>query len=83
MRSAPPGVRVADDGLSQAIEFAATPILMGGIGWLIDRSAGTSPVFLVIFACFGLIATFASFYYRYQAQTARNDEGKPWTRRTH
>ena len=76
-------VRVGDDGLSQAIEFAAGPVVMGFIGWLIDRSAGTAPFFLVVLALFGVIASFVSFYYRYRAQTARQDEGKPWTRRTH
>ena len=35
------------------------------------------------FAVFGVIGAFVSFFYRYQAETARLDEGKPWTRRTH
>lgn len=80
---APAAVRVSDDGLSQAISFAAGPILFGLVGWLIDRANDTGYLFLVIFAIFGLIGTCASFYYRYQAQIARQDEGKPWTRRTH
>jgi F0F1-type ATP synthase assembly protein I len=71
-----------DDGLSKAVEFAATPVAMGLIGWLIDQAVGTGPLLLVIFACFGLVGTSASFYYRYQAETARQEEGKPWTRRT-
>ncbi len=76
-------MRVSDDGLSKAIEFAAGPVVLGIIGWLIDRSAGTEPLFLVVLALFGAIGSFVTFYYRYQAQTARQDEGKPWTRRTH
>ena len=75
--------KVRDDGLSQAFEFAAGPVVMGLIGWLIDNAAGTGPLFLIVFAVFGVIGSFVSFYYRYQAQTARLDEGKPWTRRTH
>ena len=74
--------KVRDDGLSQAFEFAAGPVVMGAIGWLIDLAAGTGPLFLIVFAVFGVIGSFVSFYYRYQAQTARLDEGKPWTRRT-
>jgi F0F1-type ATP synthase assembly protein I len=74
--------KVRDDGLSQAFEFAAGPVVMGGIGWLVDLATGTSPLFLVVFAVFGVIGSFVSFYYRYQAETARLDEGKPWTRRT-
>lgn len=76
-------VSMSDDGLSQAIEFAAGPIILGLIGWLVDRANGTSPLFLVTFAVFGLVGTCVSFFYRYQAETARQDEGKPWTRRTH
>jgi F0F1-type ATP synthase assembly protein I len=75
--------KVRDDGLSQAFEFAAGPVAMGAIGWLVDLAAGTAPLFLIVFAVFGVIGSFVSFYYRYQAQTARLDEGKPWTRRTH
>ena len=74
--------KVRDDGLSQAFEFAAGPVVMGLIGWLIDLAAGTGPFFLIVFAVFGVVGSFVSFYYRYQAETARLDEGKPWTRRT-
>lgn len=76
-------LKVRDDALSQAFEFAAGPIVMGLIGWLVDLAAGTGPLFLVIFAVVGVLGSFVSFYYRYQAESARLDEGKPWTRRTH
>ena len=76
-------VRVRDEGLSQAFEFAAGPVALGAIGWLIDRAFNTGFLFLVILACLGVVGTCVSFYYRYQAKTARFDEGKPWTRRTH
>jgi F0F1-type ATP synthase assembly protein I len=75
--------KVRDDALSQAFEFAAGPVVMGAIGWLIDLAAGTAPLFLIVLAVLGVLGSFVSFYYRYQAQTARLDEGKPWTRRTH
>lgn len=75
--------RETDDGLQQAIEFAAVPVLLGVIGWLVDRALGTEPLLLIALACFGVVGSFASFYYRYRDETARLDEGKPWTRRTH
>lgn len=81
MHRAATNARVSDDGFSQAFEFAAGPVIFGLIGWLIDRAAGTAPLFLVIFAVFGLVGTAAAFIVRYQAQTAREEEGKPWTRR--
>ncbi len=76
-------VRQTDDALGQAIEFAAVPVIFGLVGWLIDGALDSGPLFLVVLACFGVVGSFVSFYYRYQAQTAREDEGKPWTRRTH
>ena len=82
MHRAAKSARVSDDGFSQAFEFAAGPVIFGLIGWLIDRAAGTAPLFLVIFAVFGLVGTCAAFIIRYQAETARQEEGKPWTRRT-
>ena len=82
MTRAAKGARVSDDALSQAFEFAAGPVVFGVLGWLIDGAAHTDHLFLVIFAVFGLLGTFATFVYRYQAETARQDEGKPWTRRT-
>jgi F0F1-type ATP synthase assembly protein I len=75
-------MRDTDNALQQAIEFAAVPVLLGLVGWLIDSAAGTGPLFLIALACFGVVGSFASFYYRYQAETAKLDEGKPWTRRT-
>ena len=77
----PAKARVSDDALSQAFSFAAGPVVFGVIGWLIDRTNDTGSLFLVIFAIFGLIGTCVSFFFRYQAETARQDEGKPWTRR--
>ncbi|MEP6624184.1 MAG: AtpZ/AtpI family protein [Acidimicrobiia bacterium] len=83
MNRAAKGGRVSDDALSQAFEFAAGPVVFGLIGWLIDRTVDTGHLFLVIFAVFGLLGTCATFLYRYQAESARQDEGKPWTRRIH
>jgi F0F1-type ATP synthase assembly protein I len=74
--------KVRDDGLSQAFEFAAGPVVMGAIGWLVDLATGTAPLFLIVLAVLGIVGSFVSFYYRYQAATAKLDEGKPWTRRT-
>ena len=74
--------RESDDALGQAIEFAGVPVLLGALGWLLDTYFGTAPVLLIALACFGVVGSFVSFYYRYQAQTAKLDEGKPWTRRT-
>ncbi len=73
--------RGGSDGFSQAAEFAAGPVVLGLIGWVLDSVFGFDAVFLVIFACFGLVGSFATFYFRYQQSMARENEGKPWMRR--
>ena len=49
---------------------------MGVIGWLVDLAAGTGPLFLIVFAVFGVIGSFVSFYYRYQAADRPAGRGK-------
>lgn len=71
----------AGDGFTQAVEFASGPVLLGLLGWFLDSRLGTAPLFLVGLACFGVVGAFVTFYFRYQAISAREDEGKPWTRR--
>ena len=38
-------------------------------------------MFTALLATLGVIGSFASAYYRYEARMAEHDEGKPWTRR--
>jgi F0F1-type ATP synthase assembly protein I len=42
------------DAAAAAFELAVTPAIFGVLGWLLDRSIGTSPVFTIAFV---LIAT--------------------------
>ncbi len=37
-------------------DLVAGPVVGGGIGWLIDRASGLSPIFLIIFFFLGLAA---------------------------
>jgi ATP synthase protein I len=43
-------------------EFVAAVIVGAGIGWGIDRAAGTSPAFLIIFLLMGAAAGFWNVY---------------------
>lgn len=70
----------ADDALSHGMALAAVPVTFGVLGWLLDRGIGTGPAFLLLFAFFGVAASFTSAYYRYSARIARESEGKPWAR---
>lgn len=70
-----------NDGLTQALTFVVAPLLLGLIGFGIDRWLGTRPVFMLALGCLGVAGTFVTAFYEYQARCARDDEGKPWSRR--
>lgn len=72
-----------NDALSHAIAMVVAPLCMGLFGWWIDGLLGTGWVFAALLGVLGVAGAFASAYYRYEAQMARHDEGKPWTRRGH
>lgn len=44
-----------NDALGRGIDLALTPVVFGAIGWLIDRVAGTSPLFTFIVAAIGVL----------------------------
>jgi len=60
--------------------MVVAPVTFGVLGWLLDTQVGTTPLFLLLFALFGVAASFASAYYRYSARITRESEGKPWAR---
>jgi F0F1-type ATP synthase assembly protein I len=70
-----------NDALTQALTFVVAPVLLGLLGFAVDRWLGTGPVFMLALASLGVVATFVTAYYEYQARCAREDEGKPWSRR--
>jgi F0F1-type ATP synthase assembly protein I len=69
------------DALGQALTFVLAPVAFGALGWLLDSLLGSGPVFMILFGLFGAGAVFAWAWYRYEEQSARHEEGKPWTRR--
>jgi len=67
-----------DDGWSHAIELALTPIVAGGIGYLIDRLVGTVPVFTIVLLVMAVVASFVKMYYAYDADMKAHDAVSPW-----
>lgn len=61
--------------------MVVTPLAMGLFGAWLDRLLGTGWIFAAVLVALGIIGAFASAYYRYEAQMAEQDAGKPWTRR--
>lgn len=56
------------DGLSQAVEIAVTPLIMGLFGALIDGWLGTRPAFTLGLAVFGVCGMFAKLWIGYDRQ---------------
>lgn len=69
------------EALAYAFEFVATALVFAGGGWLLDRWLGTDPVLFVALALLGFIGVCLRTVYRYKEKVAREEEGKPWTRR--
>ena len=61
------------DTLSRAFEFAATVGVFLGLGWLLDRWAGTQPLFMILFTVFALIGQGVRLYYAYDQEMDRHD----------
>ena len=50
------------------LEIVLMPVLTGFLGYLIDGSAGTRPLFMVAFVVLGFVGSVANQYYRYVAR---------------
>lgn len=68
------------DGLTRAVELALTPLVFGLIGYGIDRLAGTSPIFAVVLAAFGLLGMVARFWYGYDQEMRTHESAGSWNR---
>ena len=62
------------DTLSRAFEFAAVVGVFLGLGWLIDRWAGTQPLFIILFTVLALIGQGVRLYYAYDLEMSKHDE---------
>jgi F0F1-type ATP synthase assembly protein I len=75
-----------EDSLGLGIEAAVVVALFFGVGWLVDRLAGTTPLFMIIMTVLAAIGLFAKFKYRYDARMdeheAQRRAGAESTKRT-
>jgi F0F1-type ATP synthase assembly protein I len=69
------------DGLTQALTLVVGPVLFGLFGAFLDSEFGTSPLLMLVFGLFGLLAACVTAFYEYRGRMERHDEGKPWARR--
>ena len=69
------------NALSVAFELAMIPVLFAGGGHLVDRWAGTSPLFLILFVILAVVGLGVKEYYRYAARMAEHEKDAPWARK--
>ena len=70
------------DGLARGMEIVLTPLLMGGLGWLLDGWLGTGRVLAVTFGILGVSGIFTKLKIGYDRDMVTAEAGKPWNRRT-
>ena len=68
----------AGEGLSRAFELALTPAIIGGVGFLLDRWLGLTPIFTIIFFLVAMGGLMARMYYGYDAQMKEHEARSPW-----
>ncbi len=68
------------DGMSRAFELAVTPLVFGGLGYLLDRAVGTTPVFAVSLAVLAVIGMFIRVWIGYDLEMKRLESSGRWGR---
>jgi F0F1-type ATP synthase assembly protein I len=61
----------ADAGLGQGMEMALMLAVFFGLGWLIDRAAGTQPAFMIGFTVFAMVGQSVRMWVEYDARMKR------------
>ncbi len=68
------------DESARGIELAVTPVVFGGIGWLVDGWLGTAPAFTIGLAVLALVSTIAKMWFAYDADMRRIESSSRWAR---
>ena len=69
------------NALARAVELVGTTLVFVLGGLWIDGRLGTKPLFAVVLGAVAVIGLAVISYYRYMADVAREEEGKPWKTR--
>jgi F0F1-type ATP synthase assembly protein I len=68
------------DGMARAFELALTPVIFGGLGWLVDRATGTAPLFMLTFVLFAFAGMFVRMWIGYDNEMRRHENTMAWNR---
>jgi len=69
------------DEHARGIELAVTPVVFGGLGWLLDGWLGTGIALTLGLAAFALVGTVVKMWYGYDAQMRALESSSRWARR--
>lgn len=56
------------DGIGQGTEIAVSVLVFFGFGFIVDRLAGTTPVFMIAFTVFCAVGQFVRMWFGYDAK---------------
>jgi F0F1-type ATP synthase assembly protein I len=68
------------EALSRAFELAATPAIFAGLGWLVDRWLGTSPLFLIVLFLFAIAGVGYMTWFKYEEEMKQHEADAVWNR---
>jgi len=60
-----------DEALGRGMDFAFVTVLFLGIGFMVDRWLGTTPVFMIALVMIALVGQFARIWFGYDASMRR------------
>lgn len=66
------------DGLAAAFELAVTPLVFGGLGLLVDRRLGVTPLFTIVLFLVALVAKFVVMWSSYEQRMRAEEAKAPW-----
>jgi F0F1-type ATP synthase assembly protein I len=69
------------EALARGFEFAVTPAIFGGIGWLLDRQFGTGPLLFLVLVTFAFVGMFVRMWLGYDTEMRRHEANAPWARK--
>ena len=67
--------------MGRGLELAVTLLVMVGIGLLVDRIAGTSPVFVIVFSILGFAGITVKLFLGYDREMQKHEADAIWNRK--
>ena len=68
------------DTLAVAFELAFTPVVLGLMGYGLDRWIGTLPILTIVFVLMAIVGLSARMWYGYCARMKVHEANGPWAR---